>query len=57
VAQVAAFLALAAAVILTPGPDTALTIRNTLLGGRAAGVRIAGAGAGGARACGAPSTR
>jgi threonine/homoserine/homoserine lactone efflux protein len=35
------FLAIAAIVIVTPGPDTALTIRNTLLGGRRAGVRTA----------------
>jgi hypothetical protein len=28
-------------VICTPGPDTAITIRNTLLGGRAAGVLTA----------------
>ena len=30
----AAFLAIAALVIATPGQDTVLTIRNTLLGGR-----------------------
>ena len=36
-----AFLLLAAVVICTPGPDTALTVRNTLLGGRANGVRTA----------------
>jgi threonine/homoserine/homoserine lactone efflux protein len=30
-----AFLAVSALVIVTPGPDTALTIRNSLLGGRA----------------------
>ena len=35
------FLALAVVVIVTPGPDTALTIRNTLLGGRGAGVLTA----------------
>jgi threonine/homoserine/homoserine lactone efflux protein len=35
------FILLAAAVICTPGPDTALTIRNTLLGGRANGLRTA----------------
>jgi threonine/homoserine/homoserine lactone efflux protein len=28
-------------VIVTPGPDTALTIRNTLAGGRSAGIRTA----------------
>jgi len=33
-----AFLAVAAVVIVTPGPDTALTIRNTLLGGRRPGI-------------------
>jgi threonine/homoserine/homoserine lactone efflux protein len=36
--QLVAFLAVAVVVIVTPGPDTALTIRNTLLGGRRAGV-------------------
>jgi hypothetical protein len=35
--ELAAFLGVSAVVIATPGPDTALTIRNTLLGGRAAG--------------------
>jgi threonine/homoserine/homoserine lactone efflux protein len=33
-----AFLAVAAVVIATPGPDTALTIRNTLVGGRRGGL-------------------
>jgi threonine/homoserine/homoserine lactone efflux protein len=37
----AAFVGIAVVVIVTPGPDTALTIRNTLLGGRAAGIRTA----------------
>jgi threonine/homoserine/homoserine lactone efflux protein len=37
VADLAAFLAVALVVICTPGPDTALTIRNSLLGGRRAG--------------------
>jgi threonine/homoserine/homoserine lactone efflux protein len=37
----AAFLAIALVVILTPGQDTALTIRNTLIGGRAAGTGTA----------------
>src|ERR687892_2015699 len=32
------FLAVSIIVIVTPGPDTALTIRNTLLGDRRAGV-------------------
>ena len=36
--QLAAFLGVSAIVIVTPGPDTALTIRNSLLGGRRAGV-------------------
>jgi len=36
-----AFLAISAVVIMTPGQDTALTIRNTLLGGRAAGIGTA----------------
>jgi len=38
VSQVPAFLAVAVLVIVTPGPDTAVTIRSTLLGGRRAGV-------------------
>ena len=33
-----AFLAVSVVVIVTPGPDTAMTIRNTLFGGRAGGV-------------------
>src|SRR5215510_3964146 len=36
-----AFLGIAALVIVTPGPDTALTIRNTLGGGRTGGVGTA----------------
>lgn len=36
--ELGAFLAVALVVIVTPGPDTALTIRNTLLGGRRSGV-------------------
>src|ERR671915_1250936 len=36
-----AFLGVAALVIVTPGPDTAMTIRATLLGGRRAGVMTA----------------
>jgi threonine/homoserine/homoserine lactone efflux protein len=39
--QVAAFLAVSAVVIVTPGQDTALTIRNSLLGGRGAGIATA----------------
>jgi threonine/homoserine/homoserine lactone efflux protein len=38
VGQLAAFLGVSAIVIVTPGPDTALTIRNTAMGGRRAGV-------------------
>ena len=33
-----AFLGISILVIATPGPDTALTIRNALLGGRRGGV-------------------
>ena len=36
-----AFAGVAAVVIVTPGPDTALTVRNVLLGGRACGVATA----------------
>jgi threonine/homoserine/homoserine lactone efflux protein len=36
-----AFLGISIIVIITPGPDTAMTIRNTLLGGRAGGVATA----------------
>jgi threonine/homoserine/homoserine lactone efflux protein len=36
-----AFFVVAAVVIVTPGQDTALTIRNTLGGGRSAGTRTA----------------
>ncbi|HEY6514770.1 MAG TPA: LysE family translocator [Steroidobacteraceae bacterium] len=36
-----AFLGVSAVIIVTPGPDTALVIRNTLLGGRAAGAAAA----------------
>jgi threonine/homoserine/homoserine lactone efflux protein len=41
VGDLTGFVALAIVVIVTPGPDTALTIRNTLLGGRPAGVATA----------------
>jgi threonine/homoserine/homoserine lactone efflux protein len=37
-----AFLGVSLVVICTPGQDTALTIRNTLLGGRSAGAATAG---------------
>src|SRR4030088_3330102 len=42
-AEFAGFVAVAAAVIVTPGPDTALTIRNSLRGGRGGGI-LTGAG-------------
>jgi threonine/homoserine/homoserine lactone efflux protein len=42
-----AFLAISVVVIVTPGQDTALTIRNSLLGGRNAGVFTAVGVAGG----------
>ncbi len=40
-AELAGFLVVAAAVICTPGQDTALTIRNALTGGRRSGVATA----------------
>jgi threonine/homoserine/homoserine lactone efflux protein len=40
--ELGAFLLVAAIVIATPGPDTALTIRNTLVGGRRGGTYTAG---------------
>jgi len=40
-ASYAAFLAVSLLVICTPGQDTALTIRNTLLGGRRSGLATA----------------
>jgi threonine/homoserine/homoserine lactone efflux protein len=39
--QFAAFIGVAVLVIVTPGQDTALTIRNTLFGGRRGGVATA----------------
>jgi threonine/homoserine/homoserine lactone efflux protein len=39
--ELVAFLGVAALVIMTPGPDTAVTIRSTLVGGRRAGVMTA----------------
>ena len=45
--DLAAFLAVAAVVIATPGPDTALTVRNTLSGGRRSGIFTAFGVAGG----------
>jgi threonine/homoserine/homoserine lactone efflux protein len=41
VTHLLAFAGIAAVVIVTPGPDTALTIRNTLLGGRSRGFATA----------------
>jgi threonine/homoserine/homoserine lactone efflux protein len=41
VSELVAFLGVAVLVIVTPGPDTAVTIRSTLLGGRTAGVMTA----------------
>jgi threonine/homoserine/homoserine lactone efflux protein len=48
--QLAAFLAVSIVVIVTPGQDTALTIRNTMLGGRRSGVFTA-AGVSAGQAC------
>lgn len=39
--ELVAYMGVAALVIVTPGPDTALTIRNALLGGRRAGTLTA----------------
>ncbi|HET8755345.1 MAG TPA: LysE family translocator [Solirubrobacteraceae bacterium] len=39
--EVLAFVGVAVLVIVTPGPDTAITIRGTLLGGRRAGLLTA----------------
>jgi len=41
VEHLGAFLGISALVIVTPGPDTALTIRSTLAGGRRAGLATA----------------
>ncbi len=49
-ADLAAFLGLSVVVIATPGQDTALTIRNTLLGERRAGILTA-AGVAWGQAC------
>jgi threonine/homoserine/homoserine lactone efflux protein len=40
-AELLAFVGVAVVVIVSPGQDTALTVRNTLAGGRRAGVRTA----------------
>jgi threonine/homoserine/homoserine lactone efflux protein len=50
VGELVAFLGIAILVIVTPGQDTALTIRNTMLGGRPAGVGTA-AGVAAGQAC------
>ena len=42
IAHAAAFLGVSALVIVTPGQDTALTIRNSLVGGRRGGMQTAG---------------
>lgn len=39
--MLAIFLGVSSIIIITPGPDTALVIRNTLLGGRAGGASAA----------------
>lgn len=38
IVHAAGFMTVAVVLIVTPGPDTALTVRNTLLGGRRSGV-------------------
>ena len=40
-AQLLAFLGVSVVVICVPGPDTALTVRNTLAGGRRCGAATA----------------
>jgi len=40
-ASLLTFLGISAAVIVSPGPDTALTVRNTFLGGRHGGILTA----------------
>jgi threonine/homoserine/homoserine lactone efflux protein len=50
IAHLAAFLGISAVVIVTPGQDTALTIRNTLVGGRRGGIYTA-AGVSAGQAC------
>ena len=48
--ELAGFLGIAVLVIVTPGQDTALTLRNSLLGGRRAGVATS-AGVAAGQAC------
>jgi threonine/homoserine/homoserine lactone efflux protein len=50
VGELAAFLGIAILVIVTPGQDTALTIRSALLGGRRAGIATS-AGVAAGQAC------
>ncbi len=45
--HLAAFVSVAVVMVVTPGPDTALTIRNALLGGRRAGLLTAAGVVGG----------
>ena len=45
--ELLAFIGVAVVVIVTPGQDTALTVRNTLAGGRGAGIRTAAGVVGG----------
>ena len=45
--HLAAFVGVAVVMVVTPGPDTALTIRNALLGGRGAGLLTAAGVVGG----------
>jgi threonine/homoserine/homoserine lactone efflux protein len=49
-AELAAFLLVAVVVIVTPGPDTALTIKSSLAGGRRSGILTA-AGVASGQAC------
>jgi threonine/homoserine/homoserine lactone efflux protein len=46
-AGLAAFVGVAVVVVVTPGPDTALTLRNALVGGRRAGLLAAAGVVGG----------
>jgi threonine/homoserine/homoserine lactone efflux protein len=49
-ARVAAFAVLSLIVTVTPGPDSLLVLRSSLLGGRRAGARVAGGAASGSLA-------
>ena len=50
--KVAAFAVLSLIVAVTPGPDSLLVLRSSLLGGRRAGARVAGGAASGSLAWG-----